>query len=262
MGRLDGKVATITGAGSGIGRATAVLFANEGAKVVVADWVAETGEETVRKIVEAGGEAIFVKTDVSRAESVKNMVQKTIDAYGKLDIIFNNAGVGGQVGPTEECTEENWDKVINVNLKGVWLGMKYAIPEMLKTGGGVIINTSSINADRGMPNLAAYTASKGGVLSLSRVTAVECAPKNIRVNCINPGPTASAMLLAQTEENLKHYIDFMPLHRMAAPEELARVALFLASDESSFVVGHALVADGGMDAYAGCVAFPLGKPRE
>ena len=162
MGKLDGKVAIITGAGMGMGQAGAILFAKEEAKVVVVDWNAEAGKETVKMIKESGGEAIFVKADVSKAEDVKSMVKTTIDTYGKLDILFNNAGIAGEIVPTVECTEENWDKVLAINLKSVWLGMKYAIQEMLKTGGGSIINTGSITADVAMPNRPPYTAAKGG----------------------------------------------------------------------------------------------------
>ena len=194
MGRLDGKVALITGGSSGIGRATAILFAKEGAKVVVASRGAKLGEETVRMIQQVGGQARFVKTDVSKAQDVKNLVRVGVDTYGRLDVLFNNAGIEGDVIRTVELSEENYDLVLDTNLKGVWLGMKYGIPEMLKTGGGVIVNTSSMNgpivALKGAPQ---YGASKAGVVALSRVVALEYATKNIRVNCINPGPTMTAL---------------------------------------------------------------------
>jgi NAD(P)-dependent dehydrogenase (short-subunit alcohol dehydrogenase family) len=248
MGRLDGKVVIITGAGMGMGQAAAILFAKEGAKVVVADCLAEAGEETVKMIKEAGGEAIFVKADVSKAEDAKNMVKQTVDTYGRLDVLYNNAGIRGEVAPTPECTEENFDKVIAVNLKGVWLGMKYAIPEMLKTGGGSIINTASHTGERGTPNLPAYSASKGGVLAISRGTAMEYATKNIRVNCINPGTIATPFVIGGfSSEARKFFMTTIPQGRLGEPEEVAYAALFLASDESSHITGHALVVDGGLE---------------
>jgi len=245
MGKLDGKVAIITGAGSGMGRAAAVLFAKEGAKVVVADWAVEAGKETVRMIKEAGGEAIFVKADVSKAEDVKKMVKTSVDTYGKLDVLYNNAGIGCEVAPIAECTEDNWDKTIAVNLKGVFLGMKYAIPEMLKSGGGSIINTASQAARRCHPNLSPYNASKGGVISLTRGTAIEYATKNIRINCICPGAVATPLLLGFNPRLLERMKSAIPLGRYAQPEEVAQLALFLASDESSFINGADLVIDGG-----------------
>jgi len=247
MGRLDNKVAVITGAGSGMGQAAAILFAKEGAKVVVADWIAESGEETVRMVKEAGGEAIFIKVDVSKAEDAQKMIKTTVDTYGKLDVLYNNAGIAGEAAFTAECTEENWEKVIAVNLKGVWLGMKYAIPEMLKIGGGSIINTASQAGERGMPGIPPYTASKGGVLALSRATAMEYAKKNIRVNCINPGCIATPMAFGFSEELKKRFTAAVPQGRFGEPEEVANAALFLASDESSHITGHALVVDGGME---------------
>jgi len=249
MGRLDNKVAIITGAGAGMGRAAALLFTKEGAKVVVADYVAEDGEETVKMIKGAGGEAIFVKTDVSKTEDVKKMVRAAVDTYGRLDILYNNAGISGETASTVDCTEENFDKVIAVNLKGVWLGMKYAIPEMLKTGGGSIINTSSISALAAFPNAVPYSASKGGLISASRVTAIEYASKNIRVNCIAPGTIATPMLLGYwPPEAIKHFEEITPQGRLGKPEEVAQVALSLASDEFSHITGQTVVVDGGISA--------------
>ena len=246
MGRLDGKVAIITGSGTGIGEATALLFAKEGAVVVVADFVVEAGERTAKKIKHAGGEAIFVKTDVTKPDDGKNMVKKAVDSYRKLDVIFNNAGITGKPNMTVDYEEEEWGKVIATNLTGVFLGMKYAIPEMLKTGGGSIINTSSIAADRGLANLPAYCASKGGVSSLSRTTAVEYATKNIRVNTINPGTTATPLLLAISEGAWKQHVSAIPMGRAADPVEVAQAVVFLASDESSFITGLSLFVDGGL----------------
>lgn len=249
MGRLDGKVVIITGGGSGIGRATAVVFAKEGARVVVADWIAEGGKETVGMIKEAGGEALFIKTDVSKAEDIENMIKTTINTFGKLDILMNIAGIVGEEVSTIDCTEEVFNKIIAVNLKGVWLGMKYAIPEMLKTGGGSIVNTASIAALEAYKGIPAYAASKGGVISMSRVAAIEFASKNIRVNCIAPGHIATPLFLGcWPPDKLKHLEDIAPQGRLGKPEEIARVALFLASDESSHITGQTVVADGGVTA--------------
>jgi len=247
MGRLDGKVVIITGAGMGMGQAAALLFAKEGAKVAVVDWKAEAGEETVKTIKQAGGEAIFIKADVSKAADAKNMVKTTVDTYGKLDVIYNNAGILARAAFTENIAEEDWDRIMAVNLKGVWLGMKYAIPEMLKAGKGSIINTASQCGDRGTRNLGAYCASKGGVLALTRVTAMELAKKNIRVNALNPGIIATPMALTASKEEQEGFAAIIPQGRMGRPEEVAYAALFLASDESSHVTGHTLVVDGGLE---------------
>jgi len=247
MGRLDGKVALITGAGMGMGQAAALLFAKEGAKVAVVDWKAEAGEETVRTIKKAGGEAIFIKADVSKAEDAENMVKTTVKTYGKLDVIYNNAGILGRADFTENITEEEWDKIMAVNLKGVWLGMKYAIPEMLKKGKGSIINTASQCGERGTRNLGAYCASKGGILALTRVTAMELAKKNIRVNALNPGIIGTPMALTASKKEQEGFAAIIPQGRMGRPEEVAYAALFLASDESSHVTGHTLVVDGGLE---------------
>lgn len=242
MGRLEDKVAIITGAASGIGRATALLFAREGAKVVVADVV--SGEEVVEMIKQTGGEAIFVKTDVSKATEVERMVKSVVDNYGKLDIIFNNAGIGGTLVSTMKRTEEEWDKVINVNLKGVFLGMKYAIREMLNKG-GVIINTSSYAGLVGTAGIGAYSASKSGVIALTKTAAVEYAKRNIRVNAICPGGILTQMTQVLGETDFKYIEEHTPMARVGKPEEVATVALFLASDESSFITGAVLSVDGG-----------------
>jgi len=245
IGRLDGKVALITGSGSGIGRATAILFAREGAKVVVADYIAEGGEETVTMIKAAGGEAIFVKADVAKATDVEKMVKVAVDIYGQLDILYNNAGIAEiQNVPTAEVKEENWDRVIDIDLKGVFLGMKYGIPEMLKRGGGVIINTASMAGLVGFSYLPAYSAAKAGAVELTKTAAMEYARQNIRVNCICPGGIVTPML--EQREDFGNFIRRRtPVHRLGKPEEVAPAALFLASDESSYVTGTALAVDGG-----------------
>ncbi|MEM3526606.1 MAG: glucose 1-dehydrogenase [Candidatus Jordarchaeaceae archaeon] len=249
MKKLEGKVAVITGAGSGIGRATALLFAQEGAKVVVVDINDDAGKETVKMIKDKGGEAIFVHADVSRAEEVKNMVKKAVDEYGRLDILFNNAGIGGELNDTARYSEEVFDRVIAVNLKGVWLGIKYAVPEMLKVGGGSIINTASAGGLIGFPGVSAYCASKAGAIGVTKVAALEYATQNIRVNCIAPAVIETPLSGQMTPEMMQAQIQMVPMRRAGKPEEVAKVALFLASDDSSFVTGHILSVDGGMLAW-------------
>lgn len=250
--RLKDKVAIITGAGSGLGRAAAILFAKEGARVVVAANREKDGEQTVKSITEGGGEAIFVSVDVTRAADLQNAVKTAVNKYGKLDIMFNNAGTPGPGKLTAYITEEEWQRVISVNLTGVFLGTKYAIPEMLKGGGGVIINTSSVAALSPRRYTAAYTAAKAGVIRLTRVTALEYARKNIRVNCILPGPIDTPFFTKVSDSDPEKIAIFkekvlkeVPLGRFAQPEEIARVALFLASDEASYITGAAFAADGG-----------------
>ena len=251
MGRVEGKVAIVTGAGSGIGRASAMLLAKEGAKTVVVDRNAEAGEETVRMIREAGGEAIFVKADVSKVEDIKKMVRTAVSTYGKLNILFNNAGFIHEVAPTADASEEVFDETIATNLKGAFMGMKYAIPEMLRIGGGSIINIASIAGTKGVTNAPAYAASKGGVLALSRATAIEYATQNIRVNCISPGTIstpAMAALMKDDPEIKRNYEEAVPQGRLGRPDEVAQVVLFLASDEASHVTGEKLAIDGGLEA--------------
>ena len=248
MGRLDGKVAIITGGGMGMGRASAILFAREGAKVTVADIDTEAGEQTVRTIKESGGEAIFVKTDVSKSKDCASMVKATVDAFGKLDIIYNNAGIlEPEYVPLHECKEEDFDKVIAVNLKGVFLGMKYAIPEMLKAGGGSIINQASAVCSIGIPKHPSYAPAKGGVVTMSMSAAMDYVRDNIRINWITPG-TVSTPMVEQAFPNREDYDrlqKWQALGRFGTPEEIANVALFLASDESSYITSTEMKADGG-----------------
>lgn len=250
--RLQDRVAIITGAGSGIGREAALIFAREGARVVVADLNEEAGTGTVEDVTSAGGEALFVQTDVSRAASVQALVARAEERFGRLDIIFNNAGIFPDAdGSVLETTEEVWDLVMNVNLKGVFLGCKYAIPAMQRAGGGSIINVASFVALLGAatPQIA-YTASKGGVLSMTREIAVEFARQNIRANALCPGPVATPLLQSILSDPVKRErrLVHIPAGRFAQATEIAQAALYLASDESSYVNGATFVVDGGITA--------------
>ena len=244
---LEGKVGLVTGGASGIGRATALLFAREGAKVMVADVSEKGGEDTVRLIRDTGADAIFVKCDVSKAVNVEAMVKKAVDAYGRLDCAFNNAGVG-VIKSTVDCTEEEWDRIISVNLKGVWLCMKYEIIQMLKQGGGAIVNTSSIFGLIGTQGYAAYAASKHGVVGLTKVAALDCALAGIRVNAVCPGGVLTPMFEpVLSDPQLKDSVQKMhPLGRFAKPEEIAEAVLWLCSEAASFVTGVAFPVDGGV----------------
>lgn len=250
--RLKDRIAIITGAGSGLGRSSAQLFAKEGAKVVVADIIAKDGEETVRMIREAGGDAIFVQTDVSKATEAEKMVRAAIDNYGKLDILFNNAGIPVPQGKIADQPEETWDRIMAVNLKGPFLCSKYAIPEMLKGGGGVILNTSSAAGVMSAPMLVPYCISKAGVIMLTKGTASEYSHEKIRVNCICPGGIDTPFLDKSVEadpdalaEFKKQLIRRGAIGRLAKAEEIAQAALFLVSDEASYVTRASVAVDGG-----------------
>jgi NAD(P)-dependent dehydrogenase (short-subunit alcohol dehydrogenase family) len=251
--RLQNKVAIVTGAASGIGEASAFLFAKEGAKVILADIDEQRGEAAKIEIEKRGGKAFFVKTDVSKSKDVENLIHIATEKYGRLDVLFNNAGTGF-VGTVVEASEELWDKIIDINLKGVFLGMKYAIPHMIKQGGGSIINTSSVGGLVGDRGYASYDASKGGVILLTKATALDFGPYNIRVNSICPGTTdtpffRSIKATGNPEEYLRINIEKnAALKRLIKPEEVANVALFLASDESSAVTGTAIPVDAGYTA--------------
>lgn len=247
---LKSKIAIITGAASGIGKEAAFVFAREGASVVVADFNSEGGEESVRIIRETGGEACFIYTDVRIEESVKEMVTKTVERYGRLDIIYNNAGID-RAKPLVETSEEDWKDTIDTNLKGVFLGCKYAIPVMVKQGGGVILCTTSILAHIASANQAAYCASKGGVVSMMRQIALDYAKHNIRANCISPADVMTPLnekyfqSCENPEERRRFFLEKYPMSRFAQPSEIASVALFLASDASSFITGQAIQVEGG-----------------
>ncbi|AMN47774.1 hypothetical protein ACG33_11830 [Steroidobacter denitrificans] len=245
---LKDKVVLVTGGASGIGAVAANAFAREGAAVVLADIQLEAGAKIAESICDAGGKALFVKADVTLEADVKDMVTTTVKTFGRLDCAFNNAGVESTPGDTVQCTNENWDRTININLRGIWWCMKYEIPEMIKTGGGAIVNSSSIAGMIAFPGLPAYVASKHGVIGLSKNAALEFATQNIRVNALCPGVIHTAMIdrLTHGEEQAERAMaEGAPMGRMGTPEEIARTALWLCSDESSFVTGHALVADGG-----------------
>jgi NAD(P)-dependent dehydrogenase (short-subunit alcohol dehydrogenase family) len=256
MNQLQGKVAVITGAASGMGKAAAILFAREGAQVVLADLNSRGGEDAARLATEAGARCVFQRADVSAEADVAALVKRATDEFGRLDIMFNNAGIGGAVGPLEGISVDDWDRTQAVCLRGVFLGIKHAIAPMRAVGGGSIISTASIAGIDGYPNLHAYCAAKAGVVNLTRSASIEFAADRIRVNCIAPGGVSTPIVysgLGGDKEVAEQWLaKAQPLPRAGQPEDIAQAALFLASDASSFVTGHTLVVDGG--ATAGAIA--------
>lgn len=249
-GTLKGKVALITGAGYGLGRATALAFAKEGVKVAVIDIAVERGQETVQMVKEAGGDAIFINADITKEAEVAAMIKKITDTYGKLDFAHNNAGVGETPTPIHEMTEEHWQKVMDVNTKGVWLCMKHELKYFVANGGGVIVNTASAAGLQGAPMNSTYATSKFAVVGLTRSAALEYAKANIRINCICPAGMRNTNLhdelMASNPAMAKELVKMIPMGRDSDPSEEAQAVVWLCSDASSFITGVALPIDGGV----------------
>jgi NAD(P)-dependent dehydrogenase (short-subunit alcohol dehydrogenase family) len=244
---LAGKVALVTGGASGIGRASALAFAREGARVAVADINNDGGNETLKQIEAMGGQAIFVTTDVTSASDVQHLVDRTVEAFGRLDCAHNNAGILGAPAKTADCPEEEWDRIVAINLKGVFLCMRVEIPQMLAQGGGAIVNTASSAGLTGMARMPAYVASKHGVAGVTKAAALDYAKSNIRVNAVCPGfiDTPLVQRAGATQAGADKYV---PTGRIGRPEEIAEAVVWLCSDAASYVTGHAMAIDGAMTA--------------
>ena len=248
MGKMDGKVVLITGAGSGIGRATAILFGQEGAKVVVSDIVTEGGEGTVKIITDAGGDAVFIRADIALNADVEAAVGQAVSSFGRLDCAVNNAGMEAMPTPTADCAETDFDKTIEVNLKGTWLCMKYELQQMLKQGSGAIVNVSSVAGLVGVAAMPAYVAAKHGILGLTKTAALEYGNAGIRVNAVCPSAVKTPMMeqiIASMPDLAANMNENHPVGRIGETIEIAESILWLSSDASSFVTGHALAVDGG-----------------
>lgn len=245
--RLDGKVALVIGGSTGIGRATAVAFGQAGATVVIAGRSKERGQETEALVQQTGVEALFIETDVTSDRSVRNLIERTIEKFGRIDAAFNNAGIEGKVAPIADTTEADFDSIIDTNLKGVYLGLKYQVAQMLKNGGGTIVNTASIGGVVGFPNTAIYCASKHAVIGLTKTVALELASSNIRVNAIAPGAVQTGLLnrMSGGDESAQGVAQAIPMKRISKPEEIADAVVWLCLDEASYITGHTLVIDGG-----------------